>query len=190
MTVHEFAHNYGAYIMGDPTPKYNGRLTLNPLVHINWVGWIMFALIGFGILGSAPIAPERLPLHNRRWRWLVAVAAGPVSNLILATVLGIIIRIAGNNLPFNILLMAYYVIFINVVLFLFNLIPLFPIDGWQIVLSLLPPDLAYVWKRYQQESYYLFIALIFLGFALPRFSILAFLVSGPAGAITSALVGL
>src|SRR5437868_14696953 len=98
MTVHEFAHNYAAYVMGDPTPKYNGRLTLSPLVHIDWMGWLMFAVIGFGIVGSAPIAPERLPLNNRRWRWLVAVAAGPVSNLILAAVLAIVVRLLGLSL--------------------------------------------------------------------------------------------
>jgi Zn-dependent protease len=189
MTVHEFAHNYGAYVMGDPSPKYNGRLTLNPLVHINWVGWLMFAVIGFGILGSAPIAPERLPMQNRRWRWLVAVAAGPVSNLILATVIAVFIRIFGGGVSSTVYLMAFYMVYINVVLFVFNLIPLFPVDGWQIVFSLLPPDLAIVWKRYQQESYYLFIILIIIGFAVPSFNILSFLISGPAISITSLLLG-
>ena len=88
MTLHEFAHNYIGWKMGDPTPAQQGRLTLNPFVHINWVGWLMFALLGFGILGSAPISPYRMPLENRRWRWLAAVAAGPVSNLLLAAISG------------------------------------------------------------------------------------------------------
>ncbi|MGV2433844.1 MAG UNVERIFIED_CONTAM: hypothetical protein LVT10_02165 [Anaerolineae bacterium] len=57
MTVHEFAHNWVAHLMGDPVPAREGRLTLNPLVHINWIGWLMFAIIGFGILGSAPSPP-------------------------------------------------------------------------------------------------------------------------------------
>ena len=92
MTIHEFAHNYIGWRMGDPEPARQGRLTLNPLVHINWIGWIMFAVIGFGILGSAPISPYRMPLENRRWRWLAAVAAGPVSNLLLAIIFAIIIR--------------------------------------------------------------------------------------------------
>jgi Zn-dependent protease len=190
MTVHEFAHNYGAYIMGDPYPKYNGRLTLNPLVHIYWPGWVMWAIIGFGPLGFAPIAPERLPLNNRRWRWLVAVGAGPVSNLILAAVLGIIVRLVGGNMSFSLLNIAYYMVNINVLLFLFNLLPLYPIDGWQIVYTLLPPDLAYVWKRYQQESSFVLLALIFVGLAIPQFNILGMLIGGPASSITFALLGL
>src|SRR5690606_41168026 len=91
MTIHEFAHNYVAHLMGDYVPAQQGRLTLNPFVHINWVGWLMFALIGFGILGSAPIAADRM--RNPRWGYLAAVAAGPVSNLMLAAVFGIIFRI-------------------------------------------------------------------------------------------------
>src|SRR6185436_15049033 len=91
MTIHEFSHNYVGWRMGDPEPARQGRLTLNPLVHINWIGWIMFALIGFGILGSAPISPYRMPVENRRWRWLAAVAAGPLSNLGLAIIFAIII---------------------------------------------------------------------------------------------------
>lgn len=190
MTVHEFAHNYGAYAMGDPYPKLNGRLTLNPLVHINWMGWLMFAVIGFGILGSAPITPERLPYQNRRWRWLVAVAAGPVSNLILAVLVGLVIRIGGNNLPDVAFRMGFYIIYINVLLFVFNLLPLFPIDGWQIVLCLLPPDLAIIWQRYREQSQMVFFGLIILGFAIPQFNILSMLISTPTATITRAIVGL
>ena len=75
MTVHEFAHNFVAWKMGDEVPKLQGRLTLNPLVHINWVGWLMFAIIGFGILGSAQISPQRM--RDPRRGFLAAVAAGP-----------------------------------------------------------------------------------------------------------------
>ena len=84
MTVHEFAHNFVAWKMGDEVPKLQGRLTLNPLVHINWIGWLMFAIIGFGILGSAPISPQRM--RDPRKGFLAAVAAGPLSNLALAVV--------------------------------------------------------------------------------------------------------
>ncbi|MCL4254539.1 MAG: site-2 protease family protein, partial [Anaerolineae bacterium] len=74
MTVHEFAHNYVAHLMGDPYPKRSGRLTLNPAVHIYWPGFIMFLLLGFGILGTAPISAQRM--RNPRWGYLAAVAAG------------------------------------------------------------------------------------------------------------------
>lgn len=199
MTVHEFAHNYVAWRMGDNEPARQGRLTLNPLVHINWIGWLMFAVIGFGILGSAPISPYRMPLENRRWRWFAAVAAGPVSNLILATLFAVIFHLLGgmtmymnnyNNILVTILMQA---ITLNVLLFVFNLLPLFPVDGWQLVLSLLSPDLAATWQRHQQNSYYVFIGLIILSFLSSRTglpNILGILISEPTSAITQLLLGI
>ena len=151
MTVHEFAHNFVAWKMGDDVPKLQGRLTLNPLVHINWVGWLMFAIIGFGILGSAPLAAERM--RDPRRGFLAAVAAGPFSNLALALVFALVLRLSGlgtygflvyrgsSRCPTPVGLLAallYAMVFWNLLLFVFNLIPLFPIDGWHIVLSLLP----------------------------------------------------
>jgi Zn-dependent protease len=190
MTFHEFAHNYVGYVMGDPTPKRLGRLTLNPFVHINWIGWLMFAIIGFGILGSAPISPYNMPLENRRWRWLAAVAAGPVSNLLLAVVFAIPVRLLQNTTVFDnqfVSLLFTEIIYLNIILCLFNFIPLFPLDGWQIVLSLLPPDLAQTWQRHQQTSQYVFFALIIASFVgLP---ILSILISQPSLALFTALVG-
>jgi Zn-dependent protease len=196
MTIHEFAHNYVAWRMGDPEPARLGRLTLNPLVHINWLGWIMFAVLGFGILGSAPISPYRMPLDNRRWRWLAAVAAGPISNLLLATVFALIVRIIGFQtllgLPDILVTILDRIIFLNILLFVFNLIPLFPIDGWHIVLSLLPPDLAEVWQRHQQTSMYIFFGLLLLSFVrLPGLpNIFGILISEPTFLIYSLLLGI
>ena len=198
MTIHEWAHNFVAWKMGDPEPKRLGRLTLNPFVHINWIGWLMFALIGFGILGSAPISPYRMPYENRRWRWLAAVAAGPVSNLILAVIFALAMRLvlttdfALSDSFFSTLVMTILrqgVIF-NLILFFFNLIPLFPLDGWQIVLALLPPDLAHTWQKYQQMSYYAFFGLILLSFVqLPGIpNLLDLLVYQPTVALAQLLV--
>ena len=198
MTIHEWAHNFVAWKMGDPEPKYQGRLTLNPFVHINWIGWLMFALIGFGILGSAPISPYRMPYENRRWRWLASVAAGPVSNLILAVIFALAMRLvlttgfALSDSFFSTLVMTILrqgVIF-NLILFFFNLIPLFPLDGWQIVLALLPPDLAHTWQKYQQMSYYAFFGLILLSFVqLPGIpNLLDLLVYQPTVALAQLLV--
>ncbi len=197
MTLHEFAHNYVAWKMGDPEPARQGRLTLNPFVHINWLGWIMFALIGFGILGSAPISPYRMPRENRRWRWFAAVAAGPVSNLLLAIIFGLIIRILGVeslvSLPNFVAQLLYQMVLWNCLLFVFNLIPLFPIDGWQLVYSMLSPNLAVWWERNRQNSYYVFMGLILLSFAsswgmgLPN--ILGIIISQPTQALVRLLVG-
>jgi Zn-dependent protease len=200
MTIHEWSHNYIAWRMGDPEPMRLGRLTLNPFVHINWIGWLMFALIGFGILGSAPISPYRMPQENRRWRWLAAVAAGPVSNLILAALFALVLRLLLNtdvlradNLFTNLLAaILSQGIILNLVLFFFNLIPLSPLDGWQIVLALLPPNLAYTWQKYQQATYYVFFGLILISLIrLPGLpSPLGILVTQPTIALYRLFLGL
>jgi len=192
MTIHEFAHNYVAHRMGDPVPKQLGRLTLNPLVHINWVGWLMFALIGFGILGSAPISPYRMPIENRRWRWFAAVAAGPVSNLLLAIAFALIFRLLPPSLfgssTLNLINFFYTLIIFNVVLFLFNLLPLFPIDGWNMVLALLPNDLAVQWQKYQSTTQFIFFGLLLLSFVPGLPNPLTWLVFEPASQLTFALM--
>jgi len=195
MTIHEFAHNYVGWKMGDPEPARQGRLTLNPLVHINWIGWIMFAILGFGILGSAPISPYRMPVQNRRWRWLAAVAAGPLSNLLLAVIAAIIVFLLGPRtlvgLPDVVNLFLAQFIELNVLLFVFNLIPLFPIDGWQIVYALLPPDLAVTWERYAQTTQLIFFGLLLLSFVhLPGIpDIFGLLISQPVFEILQLLLG-
>ena len=193
MTVHEFAHNYVAHLMGDYVPAQQGRLTLNPLVHINWIGWLMFALIGFGMLGSAPIAAHRM--RNPRWGFLAAVAAGPVSNLLVAAIFGIIFRIitpmmAAGTVPFAIIQIMYIIIYFNVLLFLFNILPFFPLDGWHIVFALLPPEMARVWgsPQWRQYSQFAFFAMILLSFTR-IFNLFSLLIGGPAAAITGLLVG-
>jgi Zn-dependent protease len=161
MTIHEFAHNYVAHLMGDPTPSRLGHLTLDPLKHIYWPGFIMFVLIGFGILGLAPINPSLM--RNPRWGGLAATAAGPFSNLLLGAVLAIIYHLVGDVnelLSFFLLHMVLW----NVLLFVFNLIPLYPIDGWHIVLALLPPEQAIWWERNAQTTQLVFIGLLLLSF--------------------------
>ena len=217
MTVHEFAHNYVAWKMGDDVPKLQGKLTLNPLVHINWLGWLMFAIIGFGILGSAPISPQRM--KDPRRGFLAAVAAGPFSNLALALVFALILRLSGlaaqgfyaysapdliNDPLIMLAALLYAGVFWNVLLFVFNLIPLFPIDGWHIVLTLLPGNWlnrmqipvaiqqnlrplaeflmrpAFKWRDWQMASYYVFLALIFLSvLPLGGISPFGFFIGGP-----------
>lgn len=205
MTVHEFAHNYVGYLMGDPVPKREGRLTLNPFVHINWIGWLMFAVIGFGILGSAPISPNRM--RNPRWGFLAAVAAGPLSNLLIAIGFGIILRILNPDNLFLavsalfsfarttslfdiVILLMVAIVYFNILLFVFNLIPLFPIDGWHIVLALLPPDLAYSWQRHAQTSQYIFFGLLLISFVGIRgFNPLGMIIGEPTFRILFWLLG-
>ncbi len=212
MTVHEFAHNYVAYLMGDDLPLREGRLTLNPMVHINPLGFIMFVLIGFGILGSAPISAQRMGYKRlgvrfgQRWGYLAAVAAGPLSNLLLGILFAIVLRIMnvspqmlvnavfygvgdGTTLG-TVTLLLGQILRWNVLLFVFNLLPFFPIDGWHIVYSLLPPDLASTWQRHAQTSQYVLFGLIMLSFLrIPGLNILALLISQPTTSLTLFLLG-
>ncbi|MFQ3566085.1 MAG: site-2 protease family protein [Aggregatilineales bacterium] len=195
MTVHEFAHNYVGWRMGDPEPARLGRLTLNPLVHINWIGWLMFAVLGFGILGSAPISPYRMPVENRRWRWLAAVAAGPFANLLIAISFALFVRLIGfqgvASLPDLLAIIILQTISLNILLFVFNLLPLFPIDGWHIVYALLPPDFATWWQRNQRITTYIFFGLLLLSFVpIAGISPLRLLIGEPTQLIFRFLIGL
>ncbi len=189
MTIHEFAHVYVAYRMGDKTAADQGRLTLNPLVHINPIGFLMGVIIGFGFLGSAPINPYRM--RNPRWGYLAAVAAGPISNLLIAVVFSIPFRlnpqlIFGSSFLSQLL---FQIVFLNIILALFNIIPLFPLDGWSMMLSILPPDQARWWQANQQNSQYVFMLLILLSFIGGSFNILGVLISQPSTQIFRILVG-
>lgn len=193
MTIHEFSHAYVAFLMGDNTAASQGRLTLDPRVHINPLGFIMFILIGFGVLGQAPINPYRM--RNPRWGYLAAVFAGPLSNLLIAIVFGIIIRIIGlenifgSNFRELIPQILYTMVIFNVLLFIFNLLPLFPLDGWRIVYTLLPPDLAVEWERNAQNTQMLFFALILISY-FPGFpSIFGMIIGEPTNTITRWILG-
>lgn len=189
MTIHEFAHVYVAYRMGDNTAANQGRLTLNPLVHINPIGFLMGVIIGFGFLGSAPINPYKM--RNPRWGYLAAVAAGPISNLLIAIVFAIPFRLSPQLIFGSEFLsqLLFQIVFLNIILALFNIIPLFPLDGWSIMLSLLPPDQARWWQANQQNSQYVFMLLILLSFIGGRFNILGILISEPSTQIFRILVG-
>ncbi len=174
MDVHEFAHAYVANLMGDSTARDMGKMTLNPFVNINWIGFAMFVVIGFGILGSAPVNEFRM--RDRRWGMFAAVLAGPLSNLLLAAIcaipfwLGLAHADFGGTkqvLPTLNMLLSYAVLF-NVILFVFNLLPLYPLDGWTVVGKLLPADLRYQWERYKQYSMYAFFAILALSFIAPN----------------------
>ncbi len=185
MDIHEYAHARVAYEMGDSTARDMGKMTLDPRANINWIGFAMFVLVGFGILGSAPVNEGRM--RNRRQGMLLAVAAGPFSNLILAAIAAIPFQLGLAHLDYagfrqvipslNVILTD--MVTFNLLLFLFNLIPLFPLDGWTVVAKLLPPELEYQWRRYQQYSMFALLALVFVPFIAPQFNILGLILGQP-----------
>ncbi|NQV49341.1 MAG: site-2 protease family protein [Candidatus Marinimicrobia bacterium] len=145
LTFHEFAHAFVAYRLGDPTAKNMGRLTLNPLAHLDLMGTIMIFLIHFGWAKPVPVDPRYLGNPKRDMMWVSA--AGPLMNMALALVTGILIRgfmatglahgQAGNtaSMVFN---MLYLSLYINLALAFFNLLPIPPLDGSKILAGLLP----------------------------------------------------
>ncbi|RAV21796.1 site-2 protease family protein [Paenibacillus contaminans] len=168
-TVHEFAHAYTAYKFGDPTPKNMGRVTLNPRYHLSLFGTIMIFLIGFGWPKGVLI--DRRNFKNPRLMDIIVTAAGPVSNLIIAFI-GLLLvflfqafdlkdSISGGSAQ-AILLFLGLLIQLNMMLFIFNLIPLPPLDGYGIVKNFLPLRTQLKISQYEQWGIYVFLLIVFL----------------------------
>jgi len=134
LSVHEFAHAYAAYISGDMTAKMMGRLTLNPLKHLDPIGIIVFLLVGFGWGKPVPYNPNQL--RNGRWGEFLVAFAGPFSNIITAFIFALPGRIyfmqTGQPLEGGIFAFLSFVVLINLVLAVFNLLPIPPLDGYKI----------------------------------------------------------
>lgn len=136
LAFHEFAHAYVAYRMGDTTAADHGRLTLNPLAHLDLVGTLCLVLVGFG--WGKPVPVNEANLRNRRWGGLWVSLAGPVSNIVLGLAIATISRLLGGSVGELVSIFFVYFIGINFVLAVFNLIPVPPLDGSNILFSLLP----------------------------------------------------
>lgn len=183
VVVHEYAHARVAFAMGDPTARDLGKMTLDPRANVNWIGLLMFVVIGFGPLGQVPVDERRM--YNRRWGMFATVAAGPISNLILAVIFALPF-ILNITIPFETARVVILAVQFNVLLFVFNLLPMFPLDGWTMVLKLLPPELAIQWQRYRDYSTYALYGLVLLSFVgINLFSTIIF---EPVFAITRLLI--
>lgn len=166
ITIHEFSHALVADRLGDPTPRANGRLSLNPLAHADPIGTFLLpllsALTGIPTIGWAkPVPIDPYNLQNPRRDELLISLAGPLSNLLLAIATAILFHLTSpNSLPNNIF---YLLVLINTSLAIFNLIPLWPLDGSKILLNLLPPDTATDWEAaLSRYSLPLLLILLFL----------------------------
>ncbi|MCL6466077.1 MAG: site-2 protease family protein [candidate division WOR-3 bacterium] len=173
LTVHEFSHGYAAFILGDPTAKQSGRLTLNPLKHLDPLGTILLFLpwTRFGWAKPVPINPNNFknPLRDLA----ISALAGPIANFLVAIFAGIVARIltaVGVN-GFAWKLTSYFVI-INLILCFFNLIPLPPLDGSRLIYYLLPSGLAARYGRLEQSNFLSLI--VILVFGLPLFRMFVF----------------
>jgi len=174
VVIHEVSHGYMAYILGDPTAKMAGRLTLNPIPHIDPVGSIILPLIlsllpGGIVFGWAkPVPYNPYNLQAGKWGPAYVAAAGPASNILLAVVFGLLIRFAPI-LNLNPAMVAIFsvIVLVNIMLALFNLIPIPPLDGSTILLSALPPRFRYLEELlYRQRFLFILIAVLLAGFLI------------------------
>ncbi len=157
LTIHEFAHAYASFKLGDPTANAMGRLTLNPLAHLDPIGTIMLLTLGFGWGKPVLFNPEFL--RNPKRDGALIAFAGPLSNFILALLLSFAVRFFGVDSLIGLALLI--VIQTNLGLGFFNLIPLHPLDGFKVVNGFLPENLSYQWMEMERYGVFILMILIF-----------------------------
>lgn len=161
LTVHEFSHAWVAYKLGDPTAKYAGRLTLNPLSHLDPFGTILLFLVGFGWGKPVPFNPYNL--KNQKYGPALVAIAGPLSNFILAIIFGLLLRfLIAQEASQGFILLLTYIVFLNVILAVFNLVPIPPLDGSKLLALFISPSLNQTLERYG-----LLLLVFFIFFAFP-----------------------
>jgi len=180
LTFHEFGHAYTAHLCGDDTAKTAGRMSLNPLVHLDLFGSLMVLIVGFGYARPVPVNPNNYRVRNADF---YIASAGPLMNLLLGIIGAFLYGILAQNsitilagVPLLFLLKLFIIINFN--LFLFNLIPLGPLDGNSVFPHFLPPNLRI---RYQHWNFrygsYALIGLVLLSILLPNFSAFSWITS-------------
>lgn len=187
-TIHELAHAVTADRLGDPTPRRMGRITLNPLKHLDPIGTILLLLVGFGWAKPVLINPMNLRGNPRVAMGIVA-AAGPISNIIMAVLGALVIRSGVVNLQgaaaMSVGMFLFVFVQINLILAFFNLIPVPPLDGSKILFAILPDELVYQLRPLEQYGFLILMALIFF---VP--SALGILVGQPTQAALRWLLGI
>lgn len=166
LTIHEFSHGYVAYRFGDPTAKDAGRLTLNPLKHLDLFGVLVFFLSQFRFGWAKPVPVNPYNLRNPRVAEFWVSAAGPLSNIAQAVIFAIFFRLVASsvqNVPESLIYLLYYGVAINLTLAFFNLIPLYPLDGSHMLKNVLPQELASRMTSFENIAPFILMFLVFVG---------------------------
>ena len=162
---HELSHGWVAYLMGDSTAKSLGRLSLNPLKHLDPIGTIMLFVFGFGWAKPVPVNFNRLRDRHKGMVWVSA--AGIITNMLLAfcaLLLNRLLSLSPTSMP---ALLLYYLAQINIILAAFNLIPLPPLDGSKILMGFASPSVQEFSFRIERYGFFIIIALLYLGVLNP-----------------------
>lgn len=175
--LHEVAHGYVALALGDPTAKFQGRLTLNPLKHLDPFGSVILPILmyistaGGLVFGWAkPVPYNPYNLRHKHGPALVA-AAGPVTNLIVAIIFGVIVRLGGDVLSASFLEVAVLVVIINVLLAVFNLLPIPPLDGSKVLFALLPYHARSIEDFLNRYQLFVLLFILFFGWKIIRWPV-------------------
>jgi len=194
ITCHEVSHGFIAYLRGDNTAKYLGRLTLNPLKHLDIIGTLMVFIIGIGWAKPVPVNFNNLNNPKRDMIWVAA--AGPITNVLLASVSAVLLRLLvalgtrqAGNVQFAIflepiILMLAFSVYINLVLAIFNLVPVPPLDGGRVMVGLLPHRQSVAYAGIER---YGMIAIILLVLFFP--AILSYVIAPPLYLGLNLLIG-
>jgi len=203
-TFHEFSHAFAATRLGDPTPRYRGRLSLNPLAHLDPAGTALLFLAGFGWGKPVPVNPS-LMRGDPKTNMAITAAAGPLSNLAVAGLAGLAIKadLVPWHSPFNLQTLAHWsaddyiglylssIVIFGIILAVFNLIPLFPLDGFSVAVGILPRDLSRAFEELRAWG----PGILFLLLAMPfvfggRFGLLFQIMAPAVNGLTRLLTGI
>lgn len=178
ITIHEFAHAYSADRLGDPTPRVQGRLTLNPLAHLDLIGTLALLLVGFG--WGKPVQFDPYNLENPRRDAAIISFAGPLSNILLAAALSGTFYILSTLGLITLSTLPVFTpfIYLNVLLAVFNLVPIHPLDGGKILVGLLPSEEARSFDAFLKQ--YGMLILLFLILPIFQGRPLVFYLIGPS----------
>ncbi|MEG6616280.1 site-2 protease family protein [Peptococcaceae bacterium 1198_IL3148] len=165
LTFHEYAHGWAADKLGDPTARYAGRLTINPMAHVDIIGFIMLFLAGFGWAKPVPVTPFKLKGNMRRSLMMVSLA-GPATNLVIAIIASLLFGLVASFGSMPLVDIMQRIVTINVVLAVFNLLPVPPLDGSKILAGILPGEQR--WLIYmEQYGTIILLLLLFTGILSP-----------------------
>ena len=164
--VHEYAHGYVAWKLGDPTAKQSGRLTLNPLRHFDPVGVVLLILFGFG--WARPVPVDTRYFKNPKRDMAITSLAGPLSNFVLAFLMLVLLSASIRIFSYSAFVQFLINLMLNIALLsiglgVFNLLPIPPLDGSKILFSFLPERIYYIILRYERYGMIIMIAIIYLG---------------------------
>jgi len=165
--LHELAHGFVAYKMGDATAKWLGRLTLNPIKHLDPIGSLMLLMVGFGWAKPVPVNLENIPAPQRRKGLILVSAAGVTANIIIAFCALLLWRLLSPEPGGLIYQVLYTLSYINILLAAFNLIPIPPLDGSKILMGFTPESFNRVLYQIEPFGFFIVLGLLLLGWLNP-----------------------